>query len=134
MTNSDFREALKNGNTSVIFTDIDGKEYTHTILKAGKKQVTLYNTFLERNYKINFTTHLKDSDLKQYKIVENQDLKNRIAKLPANEICNLLKFGETDYSFGMVGETRAMLNNIILEKILDGEIDEINIIIIESGL
>ncbi len=45
MTNLEFRNALKNGTPDVIYTDIDGTEYTHTILKAGKKQITLLDHF-----------------------------------------------------------------------------------------
>lgn len=55
MTNQDFQNALNSGNNEVIFTDIDGKEYTHVILKAGNIQVNLFNTFLNREYKLKFS-------------------------------------------------------------------------------
>jgi len=57
MTNQDFRTALKNGKTTVIFTDVDGKKYNHTILKAGKIQVNLFNNYLNKEYKLTFRTH-----------------------------------------------------------------------------
>jgi|DEB0MinimDraft_10_1074344.scaffolds.fasta_scaffold20522_5 hypothetical protein len=68
MTNLEFRIALKKGSTDVIFTDIDGKEYTHTILKAGKKQVNLYNNFLKREYKLRFCYLREGLDFKNYRL------------------------------------------------------------------
>ena len=68
MTNLEFRQALKNGNTDVIYIDIDGTEYTHTILKAGKKEVTLRNNFLERDYKIYFGNMIEGHDNIRFKI------------------------------------------------------------------
>ena len=53
----DFKNALEEGKTKVVFTDVDGKEYTHTILKAGNKQVSLFNEFRKVEYRIKFTTH-----------------------------------------------------------------------------
>ena len=57
MTNQDFRTALENGKTNVIYTDIDGKKYNHKILKAGPVQVNLFNPFLKKEYKLRFSTH-----------------------------------------------------------------------------
>jgi hypothetical protein len=69
MTNLEFRTALKEGNTEVIFTDdIDGKEYTHTILKAGKKQVNIYNNFLQCEYKLRFGNFKEGKDFEDYRL------------------------------------------------------------------
>ena len=57
MTNQDFRKALQVGKTDVIYTDMNGKKYTHKILKAGKVQVNLFNSFLNKEYKLSFRTH-----------------------------------------------------------------------------
>ena len=57
MTNEDFRTALKNGKTDVIYTDINGKKYNHQILKAGLMQVNLFDSFLKKEYKLRFSTH-----------------------------------------------------------------------------
>lgn len=57
MTHEDFRTALKNGKTDVIYTDIDGKKYNHKILKAGPVQINLFNFFLKKEYKLKFSTH-----------------------------------------------------------------------------
>jgi len=67
MTNQDFRKALKDGKTDVIYTDVDGKKYIHKILKAGKVQVNLYNSFLKKEYKLSFKTHKKYS---QYQLAQ----------------------------------------------------------------
>ena len=67
MTNKDFRMALEVGKTDVIYTDTDGKKYTHRILKAGKVQVNLFNSFLNKEYKLSFKTHKKYS---QYKLAQ----------------------------------------------------------------
>ena len=66
MKNLDFIECLKSGNVNVIYTDwFDGTEYIHTILKAGKKEVTLLDAF-ERQYRLSF----KLTDFySQYKII-----------------------------------------------------------------
>lgn len=68
MTNLEFRTELKKGNVDIIYTDIDGKEYVHTILKAGNKEVTLYNNFLNKQYKISFALRVEGVDFEQYKI------------------------------------------------------------------
>lgn len=68
MTNLEFRTELKKGNVDVIYTDIDGKEYIHTIIKAGKKEVTLYNNFLKEQYKIRFTVWAEGFDFERYRI------------------------------------------------------------------
>jgi hypothetical protein len=57
MTNEDFRNALTSGQAEVIFTDVDNKEYSHTILKAGKKEVSLFNSFINKEYKLSFSNH-----------------------------------------------------------------------------
>lgn len=69
MTNLEFRTELKKGNVDVVYIDSkDGKEYTHTILKAGKKEVTLYNNFLKKEYKLRFGLWVDGKDFEQYKI------------------------------------------------------------------
>ena len=74
MTNLEFRTALKKGNTEVIFTDFkDGKEYTHTILKAGKKQVNLYDNFLKREYKLRFGHWIEGVDFKNYRLKKDEE-------------------------------------------------------------
>jgi hypothetical protein len=66
MKNLDFIECLKSGNVNVIYTDwFDGTEYIHTILKAGKKEVTLLCAF-GRKYRLGF----RNTDFySQYKII-----------------------------------------------------------------
>ena len=71
MTNLEFRNALKAGKKEVIYADKDGREYIHTILKAGKKQVTLYDTFLERTYLLCFSLWVDGVDFEQYKLKED---------------------------------------------------------------
>ena len=70
MTNLQFRKALKEGSPNVIFMDANdnNKEYTHTILRAGKKQVNLYNNYLESEYKLRFGNYVDGVDFKQYKL------------------------------------------------------------------
>jgi hypothetical protein len=60
-------------------------------------------------------------------------LTKRVAKLPEIYICRFLGFNEKDTSFGMSGETRDMLNKKVVELFESEEIDEIELIIIESG-
>ena len=67
MTNLEFRTELKKGNFDVVYIDKDSKEYVHTILKAGKKEVTLYNNFLDREYKLSFSMYVDGVDFKQYR-------------------------------------------------------------------
>ena len=68
---------------------------------------------------------------------ENQqvmsELKQRIAKLSSREIASLLHFNLNDTSFGETGDVREMLNETVFEKIANDEIDEIEILIIESA-
>ena len=71
MTNLEFRNALKAGKKEVIFTDNSGAEYIHTILKAGKKQVSLYNNFLEREYLLRFQGWIDGVDFTEYKLKED---------------------------------------------------------------
>lgn len=71
MTNLEFRNALKAGKKEVIFTDNSGREYIHTILKAGKKQVSLYNNFLEREYLLRFSVWREGVDFTEYKLKED---------------------------------------------------------------
>ena len=74
MTNLEFRLALKKGSTEVIFTDgIDGKEYIHTILKAGKKQVNLYDNFLKCEYKLMFGVWKEGVDFEEYRLKEDEE-------------------------------------------------------------
>jgi len=62
-----------------------------------------------------------------------KDLKTRIQKLDATDVAELMKFGRNDVSFGNYGEVREMLNEQLLEKFENDEIDEIELIIIEQG-
>jgi len=57
MTNLDFTDALKNDNKNITFTDFNGKKYIHIILKVGKLQVTLFDTFLNKKYNLSFRNH-----------------------------------------------------------------------------
>jgi len=63
-----------------------------------------------------------------------ENLKKRVEKLPAEEISSLMNFNINDISFGMKIEARTILNNKIIKKFESGDIDEIELIIIESGL
>ena len=63
-----------------------------------------------------------------------ENLKKRIENLPAEEISSLMNFNRNDVSFGMEGKTRTMLNSKVIEKFESGDVDEIELIIIESGI
>lgn len=63
-----------------------------------------------------------------------ENLKKRIENLPAEEISSLMNFNRNDVSFGNSGEVRETLNELILSKFENEEIDEIELIIIESGI
>ena len=63
-----------------------------------------------------------------------QNLESRVKKLSAMDVAILLKFNRNDTSFGMKGETRDMLNDMLVEKFKNEEIDEIELISIESGM
>ena len=63
-----------------------------------------------------------------------ENLKKRISKLQPEEICDFMGFNRNDTSFGMEGEVRDMLNEQVLQKFENEEIDEIELIIIESGM
>tara|TARA_R110000744_G_scaffold5110_3_gene17979 strand:+ start:5779 stop:5973 length:195 start_codon:yes stop_codon:yes gene_type:complete len=63
-----------------------------------------------------------------------KDLRNRIKKLDAHDVAELMEFNRNDVSFGNSGEVREGLNNQLLEKFKNQEIDEIELIIIESGM
>ena len=60
-------------------------------------------------------------------------MKERIAALSAKDVCSLMGFNLNDTSFGESGETREMLNAQLVEKFENEEIDEIELLIIESG-
>jgi len=62
------------------------------------------------------------------------DLKARIEKLDASDVAELMQFNRDDISFGNSGETREMLNEMLLAKFESEEIDEIELLIIESGM
>jgi len=59
--------------------------------------------------------------------------KTRIEKLDAYAVAELMQFNRNDISFGNSGEVREMLNEQLLTKFENEEIDEIELIIIESG-
>jgi len=63
-----------------------------------------------------------------------KDLKTRIEKLDAHDVAELMEFNRNDVSFGNSGEVREMLNEQLLSKFENEEIDEIELIIIESGM
>ena len=63
-----------------------------------------------------------------------KDLKTRIEKLDAHDVAELMEFNRNDVSFGNSGEVREMLNEKLLSKFKNEEIDEIELIIIESGM
>ena len=63
-----------------------------------------------------------------------KNLKARIQKISAMEVAILMGFNRNDTSFGMVGDTRDMLNDMLVEKFENEEIDEIELIVIESGM
>ena len=63
-----------------------------------------------------------------------KDLKTRIEKLDAHDVAELMQFNRNDVSFGNSGEVRKMLNEQLLAKFENDEIDEIELIIIESGM
>ena len=62
-----------------------------------------------------------------------KDLKARIEKLDARDVAVLMGFNYKDTSFGNIGETRDMINGTLVEKLENEEIDEIELIIAESG-
>ena len=61
-------------------------------------------------------------------------MKSRIEKLDAHDIAELMGFNRNDVSFGNSGEVREMLNEQLLAKFENDEIDEIELIVIESGM
>ena len=63
-----------------------------------------------------------------------KNLKARIQKISAMEVAILMGFNRNDTSFGMFGDTRDMLNDMLVEKFENEEIDEIELIVIESGM
>ena len=63
-----------------------------------------------------------------------KNLKKRIENLPSEEISSLMNFNRNDVSFGMKSETRTILNNKVIQKFESGDVDEIELIIIESGM
>ena len=67
MTRQEMHQAFLSGQKELIYTDSDGKQYNHTIVKAGPKQVSIYNNFLKREYKVNASW-----DFPQYRIKSNQ--------------------------------------------------------------
>lgn len=60
-------------------------------------------------------------------------LKTRVQQLDARDVAMLMGFNYRDTSFGNSGEIREMINEMLIEKFENGEIDEIELIIIESG-
>jgi hypothetical protein len=62
-----------------------------------------------------------------------KDLKTRIQKLDAHDVAELMGFNRNDASFGNSGEIRDMLNKELVVKFKNEEIDEIELILIESG-
>ncbi len=61
------------------------------------------------------------------------DLRKRIESLDATDVAVLMGFNAKDTNFGESGSTRDMLNDRLVEKFENEEIDEIELIIIESG-
>jgi hypothetical protein len=70
---------------------------------------------------------------KDIKTNKMKDLKIRIKKLDSHDVASLMNFNRNDVSFGDTGEAREMLNEKLLLKFENEEIDEIELIIIESG-
>jgi hypothetical protein len=60
-------------------------------------------------------------------------MKGRIAALTATDVANLMGFNSKDINFGESGEVREMLNAELVNKFENEEIDEIELLIIESG-
>lgn len=63
-----------------------------------------------------------------------KDLRTRIEKLDTHDVVELLQLNRNDASFGSSGEVREMFNEQLLSKFENEEIDEIELIIIESGM
>jgi len=70
---------------------------------------------------------------KDVKINNMKDLKARIKRLDAQDVAELMGFNRNDVSFGNSGEVREMLNEKLLSKFERQELDEIELILIESG-
>ena len=66
-------------------------------------------------------------------IMKIKNLKKRIESLDASDVCELMKFNKEDTSFKNNKEARNMLNQSLISKFELGKIDEIELIIIESG-
>jgi hypothetical protein len=60
-------------------------------------------------------------------------MEERIAALTATDVASLMGFNYKDINFGESGEVREMLNAELVEKFENEEIDEIELLIIESG-
>tara|TARA_R110000782_G_scaffold75207_1_gene150121 strand:+ start:325 stop:519 length:195 start_codon:yes stop_codon:yes gene_type:complete len=63
-----------------------------------------------------------------------KDLKNRIKKLDVQDVAELMGFNVNDVSFGNSGKVREILNEELLTKFKNNQIDEIELIIIEFGM
>ena len=60
-------------------------------------------------------------------------MEERIAALTATDVASLMGFNYKDINFGESGEVREMLNAELVNKFENEEIDEIELLIIESG-
>ena len=61
------------------------------------------------------------------------DLKSRVKNLDATSVALLMGFNKNDVSFEKNKEAREMINLSLISKFENGEIDEIELIIIEAG-
>ena len=62
-----------------------------------------------------------------------RDLKTRISKLDVADVAVLMEFNRKDIIFDNSGTTRDMLNEELVMKFKNEEIDEIELLIIEQG-
>tara|TARA_R110001606_G_C14880148_1_gene591160 strand:- start:115 stop:372 length:258 start_codon:yes stop_codon:yes gene_type:complete len=82
-------------------------------------------------FKARFQVDAILKDIKKNKMI---DLKTRIEKLDPHDVAELMEFNKNDVSFGNSGKVREMLNEKLLAKFENNQIDEIDLIIIESGM
>ena len=61
------------------------------------------------------------------------NLEKRVENLSPESICSLMEFNQNDISFGMDSPARTMLNKKLVKKFETFEIDEIELLIVESG-
>jgi len=77
MTSTDFKNALKNGNTTLIRTYPNGEKVEVEIIRAGKKIVTLYRKDLDVKYQEFFSPTCDYSNRHGLNFKDNYKIKTK---------------------------------------------------------